>query len=200
MLTRGHSWIMTTFFIGAAGMAPAHALTLGPDELARLRARDVVITVAPDNDGADGVVEAAIDVAAPRSSVWPVLFDCARAPSFMPALKSCSVLSKGPGDAWDVREHRVSWTDYLPDSRSVFRSEYVKETSIRFSRVEGDLTCLEGEWRLEPLDGGKRTRLSYRVRIGIGLPVPAFLIRGALERDVPSFLKALRAEIERPTG
>ena len=179
---------------------PALALTLGPEELALLRSGAAVVTVSPDGDGADGRVEAAIDIAAPRAKVWPVLLDCARAPSFMPALKACTVLSKGPGDAWDVREHRISWTDFLPETRSVFRSEYTRETLIRFTRVEGDLSFLEGDWRLEPLDGGTRTRLHYRARIGINLPVPSFLIRGALERDVPNFLRALRAEILRPAA
>lgn len=191
---------LATISVIGSGVSSAIASTIDTDEIARLASREVVISVVSDDAGADGIVDAAIDVAAPRARVWPVLLDCARAPNFMPALKSCSVLSKDPSNAWDVREHRVSWTDFLPDTRNVFRSEYIKETSIRFTRVEGDLSILDGEWQLEPLDGGTRTRLHYRARIGIDLPVPSFLIRGALERDVPNFLKALRAEIEQPAN
>jgi Polyketide cyclase / dehydrase and lipid transport len=130
--------------------APAAARQLAPPELAKLKAGDTVITVVPDVGVADGHVEAIIDVAAPRTVVWPVLLDCARAPSSMRALKACSLLQTAPDGSWDIREHRVSWTELLPDTSSVFRSDYTKEALIRFSRVDGDLRLLEGEWRLEP--------------------------------------------------
>jgi hypothetical protein len=49
------------------------------------------------------------------------------------------------------------------------------------------------------LVGGAHTRLTNTARIGTNWLVPSFLVRTALERDVPNFLKSLRAEIERPT-
>lgn len=176
----------------------AEALDPGPAQRDPQHNRATSVKISPDSGGADGRVEAVIDIAAPRARVWSVMLDCARAPSFMPALKSCTVLSSDPNGASDVREHRTSWSELFPDMRSVFRSDYIKETSIRFTRVDGDLKFLEGDWRLEPLENGKRTRLHYRARIGIAWPVPSFLIRNALERDVPLFLETLRTEIERP--
>jgi uncharacterized membrane protein len=158
--------------------------------------REVFVTVVPDSAGADGRVEAVIEIAASTAQVWAVMLDCARAPNFMPALKSCTVLQADPNGDWDIREHRVSWIALLPDTRSVFRSQYVEYKSISFSRVDGDFQILEGSWQLQPIDDGARTRLSYRARIGIALPIPAFLLRSALESDVPKFLKALRTEIE----
>ena len=56
------------------------------------------------------------------------------------------------------------------------------------------LKFLQGTWRLQPLNDGIRTRLRYSVRIGVAAPVPGFIIRSALEADVPKLLKALRAE------
>ncbi len=170
---------------------------MSADDAARLKSGEALVNVTPDDAGADGRVDASIEVAAPASQAWAAMIDCARAPSFMPALKACKVLNSDPGGAWDVREHRVSWIAILPDIRSVFRSDYVENTSIRFSRVDGDFKVLEGDWRLEPVSGGKRTRLFYRARIAIALPLPAFMLRAALESDVPKFLIALRTEIER---
>jgi hypothetical protein len=70
----------------------------------------------------------------------------------------------------------------------------VPDKEIRFARVSGTLKFLKGFWRLEALNGGTRTRLLYSVRIGVAAPVPGFMIRSALESDVPALLKALRSE------
>jgi len=204
--TRSHR---QSFHVGArlvalvalcAGMAmrPAAAKTnWSAEELSILRGGTAIVSVTPADGPADGHVRAAIDVPAPKSAVWAVLFDCAGAPAFMPSLQSCTVMQQGPGGAWDVREHQVQWTSFLPNVRSVFRSEYVTEESIVFSRVEGDLSYLEGAWRLEPLAGGKATRIHYDARVGFSSLVPGFLVRNALLKDIPQFLGVIRQEVLR---
>ena len=155
------------------------------------------MNVAPDDSGeADGQIEAVIDVAAPPAKVWTVMLDCQRALKFMEGLKSCRVLERGPNDAWDIREHKSKWLAILPELRSVFRSEYLRDKEIKFQRVAGDIKVLQGGWRLEPLTGGTSTRLTYHSRIGISAPIPGFILRGALESDVPKRLKALREDVE----
>ena len=185
----------------ASGTLPvphASAFEIGADELRRLKAREVLVNVVPDDSGeADGQIEAVIDVAAPPAKVWTVMLDCQRALKFMEGLKSCRVLERGPNDAWDIREHKSKWLAILPEMRSVFRSEYVRDKEIKFKRVEGDIKFLQGGWRLEPLNGSAGTRLFYRARIGISAPVPGFILRGALESDVPKRLEALRDDVER---
>lgn len=177
--------------------APALAVELGAAELQRLNARDVIVRVEADPSGeADGSIDAAIDVAAPPARLWSVMLDCQRALIFIEGLKSCRVLERGPNDAWDIREHKSKWLAILPELRSVFRSDYKANSEIKFRRVEGDIRFLEGQWKLEPLAGGTATRLTYRARIGISAPVPGFMLRAALESDVPKRLKALRAEAE----
>ena len=146
---------------------------------------------------ADGQILAAIDIPASPDRVWTVLLDCAGATSFMPSLRSCLILERGPGLTWDVREHRVQWTSFLPEMRSVFRSHYKQNVSIKFSRVEGDLAFLDGEWRLQPLPGGGGTRLIYDTRVGFHALVPGFMVRSALLDDIPKFLVTLRDEILR---
>ena len=83
----------------------------------------------------------------------------------------------------------------LPAVRSVFKSTYVDKTSIRFERAAGsDLTDLEGEWNLAPLQQGAWTRLTYRARFGFHPLVPGFIIRQSLAADFPQFLEKIRAE------
>ncbi|MGQ0671928.1 MAG: SRPBCC family protein [Hyphomicrobium sp.] len=175
----------------------AVAVELTPGEQTRLSAGEAVVRVNEAPRPADGAIFGAIDIPASPSQVWSVLYDCATAASFMPSLKSCTVLKSSPDQSWDVREHRVEWTSFLPEVRSVFRSEYRRDASIRFARVEGDLTHLDGEWRLEPLAGGRGTRLVYDTRVGFHALVPSFMVRGALTEDIPVFLATIRTEVLR---
>jgi hypothetical protein len=173
---------------------PVRAGDLSADELAKLKAGEALVSVSEDSGEADGHIEAAIEIPAAPHRVWQVMTDCARAPKFVAGLISCRVMEIGPGGAWDIREHRSKWMSMLPETVSVFRSDYVPDKEIRFARVSGTLKFLKGLWRLEGLNGGARTRLRYSVRVGVSAPVPGFMIRSALESDVPKLLKALRAE------
>ena len=174
--------------------AQAHAEDLSGEQLARLKAGDALVSVEEDTGGADGHIEAAIEIPASPHRLWQVMTDCARAPKFVAGLKSCRIVEQGPSGTWDIREHRSQWMSMMPETISVFRSDYTLDTEIRFQRVSGTLKFLQGSWRLQPLGNGNRTRLHYSVRIGVAAPVPGFMIRSALEADVPKLLKALRAE------
>ncbi|PPC85652.1 MAG: polyketide cyclase [Hyphomicrobium sp.] len=188
-------------FVATASIChPAAAFELSSDEKATLKSGQAVVRVAPTEAPADGHVMAAIDIAAPRARVWQVLSDCAHAPAVMPNLTYCAVLENGPGGQWDIREHRVTWIKLLPEIRTQFRSDYVKDTSIRFQLVGGDMRALEGEWRLEPLKGGAATRLTYNARVGFGALIPGFVIRNALANDVPGFLMAIKAVSTQPSA
>ena len=184
--------IFTSALVAAV---PARADTVSADDLARLGAGHAVVRVTEAAAPADGIVEAMIDVAAPKARVWEVLYECAGATRFMKNLKSCTVLQRGPGDAWDVREHQVAWTSLLPNIRNVFRSEYTRESSIRFQRISGDLAIMDGEWRLQPIGSGAVTRLIYRAKVGFNAFVPGFLVRNALAEDIPNFLQTLKREM-----
>lgn len=184
----------------AASASNASAAALTPADILRIAKAPPIVSVEPAPSPADGEVLASIDIPAPPGEVWRVLFDCARAPAIMPSLTSCRVLETGPGGAWDVREHRVQWISLLPEIASRFRSDYIQEKNIRFQLIGGDLSALDGEWRLQPLFHGAATQLSYRARVGFGALIPSFVIRNALQSDIPRFLQAIRAEAMRGAG
>ena len=151
----------------------------------------------PDDRGADGVVSGVVDIPARPAVVWKILYDCPNAPKIMSNLKSCRVLQSEGGLAAksDVREHQIVWTSLLPTVRSVFRSQYVTNSSIEFVKTDGgELTVLEGEWRLEPTKTGEGTRLLYRARFGFLPLMPSFLVRQSLAADFPVFLETIRGE------
>jgi carbon monoxide dehydrogenase subunit G len=171
----------------------AMALDLDAAALEKLKAGEPVTAYTPDkSEKAAGLIEAVIDVPASPDTVWKILTDCEINLKVFNGLKTCKIVSVAADGLSDTREHTISWSRLLPTLRSVFKSQYEAPKEIRFNRVEGDLKELKGMWRLEVLPGGGGTRLHYAASIAIGLPVPASLIRTALESDMPKTLKAIR--------
>jgi ribosome-associated toxin RatA of RatAB toxin-antitoxin module len=168
-------------------------------ESARVERGETYIHVTRDPKGGAGIVEAVIDIAVSPMALWTVMLDCARAPKFVESLKSCRVLERDPSGAWDVREHVVDIGMILPNFRSVFRSDYVKNHMIRFRQIEGTMDLVEGTWWLTPKLDGAGTRLFYRARVATSLPVPDSLLRAIMEDDAPKTLQALKTEAERAT-
>jgi carbon monoxide dehydrogenase subunit G len=183
--------VLSALCIGALGIGSSHALDLDAAALARLQAGEPVTAfVADAQESAAGVLEAVVDVPAPPQAVWKILTDCDLNVKVFNGLKACRVISRENDGATDVREHSISWSRLLPTVRSVFKSSYDTGTLIRFEKTEGDLKRLTGQWRLEPTPGG--TRLHYKADIAVGIPVPAMLVKAALEGDMPKTMKAIR--------
>ena len=53
----------------------------------------------------------------------------------------------------------------------------------------------EGEWRFDPVDGGRATRARYRFRLDLAGSVPAWMGRGRAARDVPALFDAIRRQL-----
>ena len=109
--------------------------------------------VTPSTEGA-GLIQAAIDIAAPPKTVWGVMNDCPALKKIIGGLVGCRIVSGDPAHGWDIREQVTKGNFFIPRIRNVVRNEYQPYTSIRFRKAGGDLMIEEGEWRLESLDSG----------------------------------------------
>lgn len=174
----------------AAGLAlNSAAATTAQDEPAP------AVEVTPDAQGASGVIHGVVDIAAPQATVWKVLLNCPGAPRLMVNLKSCRVLRRDEAGRWDERE-QISRGTILPGVRTVIHADYDAPSRVSFHSIAGDLKLLEGEWRLEPLDGGARTRLYYDSRITAPYGAPGPIVRSVLRSDMPRTLANLREASE----
>jgi hypothetical protein len=54
---------------------------------------------------------------------------------------------------------------------------------------------MEGSWWLLPQDDG-RVLLVYELALDPGMPIPRFLVRATLKRDLPKVVKAVRERAE----
>ena len=175
----------------ALAAGPAGAFDLPARAEALLERGRPWVDVRPDADGHSGQVRAAIDIAAPKETIWALMLDCDAALRMVGNLKSCRVLDRDPQGRWDVRE-QVSSAAFLPSVKSVYRSDYEPPNRIRFHRTGGDMKVFEGEWRLESrLDG---VRVIYEARAAAPFAVPGWIARATLRHEVPAALIALRRE------
>ena len=178
--------------IGAAILASAIPTSPG---LAAPPEAPATVSVTPDPQGSSGIVHGQVDINAPPETVWKVMVDCARLPQLMVDVKSCRVLQRDPAGRWDMRE-QISKGSILPSVRIVMRSDFDEPRSVKFHRTDGDFKVLEGQWLLEPLDGGARTRVLYESRMTAPFAAPGPIVRAILRRDMPKTLDNLRTASE----
>ena len=160
--------------------------------------RSVVRVTRDREGGAAALVFGAVDIDAPPSTVWKIMLDCSLAPDIVPGLKSCEIVEDSADGLWDIREHHVSFGAVFSDFVNIFRSDYIPNEEIQFQLVGGDLKTQEGVWRLEATGADQSmTRVYYRARLAIGKPVPRFLIRRTIRKDMPRIFRALKEKAER---
>jgi uncharacterized protein YndB with AHSA1/START domain len=168
--------------------------TVAPAWIGRLEAGDITLDVHPDAKGRGGEVRAAIDIAAPPAAVWNAILDCERAARMTPSVKRCRVLSRSEDGRSETREHLVRWSFLAPAIHSISRLDLEPRRTIRFRCTGGDIKACDGSWRLEPLAGGRATRVMYENRVSAPYSLPAGFVTMAMRRDVPAALRALRRE------
>ena len=176
-----------------AGAPSALAWTPDARVMRQLARGDSWAEVLPAADGA-GLIHAAIDIAAPPRTVWAVMTDCGMAAKLVVTMTSCRVVQGDQRIGWDVREQVTKGNFFVPAIRNVVRCDYQPYSLIRFHRTGGDLKVENGEWRLEPLDGGAGTRVVYVNRVAANIVAPAFVVRAGMKHDTPKVLLNLRRE------
>jgi ribosome-associated toxin RatA of RatAB toxin-antitoxin module len=162
----------------------------------QLAAGEVVVHTALDGDEPRGHVHAAVRINATPEAIWRVMMDCERAPSFVPGLKRCRRIQGAPDGTWELIEHQVKYSWFMPTVRYVFRADYQKPTRIDFQRVSGDIKDEHGTWLLEPTSDASATIVEYQVYIDSGFWIPGPLLRHSLRSDLPAGLAALRTRVE----
>ncbi len=182
--------LLTTLLAGA----PA-ALAWAPDAqvMRQLAGGASWAEVLPSPGGA-AIIHAAIDIAAPPKAVWAVMTDCKMAARLVVTVTACKVVEGDQRAGWDVREQVTRGNLIVPTIRNVFRSDYQPYTLIRFHRLAGDLRIEEGEWRLQAIDGGAATRVTYVNKVAANIVAPAFLVRAGMKHDTSQVLLNLRRE------
>lgn len=154
-------------------------------------------------------IRAIAEVDAPPERVLAVLADVEHYPEFMPPTEHVKLL-RSEGDSavyyMEINPPVVARRDYcfkvafehLPDGK--LRSHWEAENKGCLPERKGivRVVATDGEWLLEPRDGGKRTQAVYRCHIEVGGQVPAWMVNQGSINQLPDVINSLRRVVSQP--
>ena len=158
-------------------------------------AREIIVNADRGDRPLTVVVRIAAEVDAPPTAIWEILTACEIAPEYVPNVVSCKKLEELDGGRADLFVQTIKPIFFLPTFEHVFRLDYTPYTRIDVHRVSGPIAHMEGSWWLLPQDNG-RILLVYQVAVDPGLPIPRFLVRATMKRDLPKIMQAVRERAE----
>ncbi len=160
-----------------------------------IAAREVQIYVERSDRPLSAEVKLAAEVDAPATAIWDVLKACEISPEYVPDIQSCKKLEELDGGRADLFVQTIKPIFFLPTFEHVFRLDYTPYTRIDVNRVSGPIAHLHGTWWLVPEDNG-RILLVYEFELDPGMPIPRFMVRATLRRDLPKVITAVRERAE----
>ena len=160
-----------------------------------IAAREVQIFVERSDRPLTAEVKLAAEVDAPATAIWDVLKACEIAPEYVPNVQSCKKLEELDGGRAELFVQTVKPVFFLPTFEHEFRLDYTPYSRIDVNRVSGPIAHMQGTWWLLPEDNG-RILLVYELALDPGMPIPRFLVRATLKRDLPKVIAAVRERAE----
>jgi ribosome-associated toxin RatA of RatAB toxin-antitoxin module len=140
-------------------------------------------------------VKVAAKIDAPAAAIFEVLRACEVAPEYVPNVQSCRRLEVLDGGRAELFVQTVKPVFFMPSFEHVFRMDYTPMSRIDVRRVSGPIALLEGTWWLVPRDDGA-ILLVYELALDPGMPIPRFVVRATLKRDLPRVVAAVRERAE----
>jgi hypothetical protein len=158
-------------------------------------AREVQVYVERSDRPLTAEVKVAVEIDAPAQAIWDVLKACEISPEYVPNVQSCTKLDELDGGRAELFQQTIKPVFFMPTFEHVFRLDYTPYTRIDVNRVSGPIALLQGTWWLLPEANG-RILLVYELSLDPGMPIPRFLVRATLKRDLPKVLGAVRERAE----
>ncbi len=185
--------IVTIATLLVVWLAPASAQSQDVDWLDHELLATGAMQVETESTGPLGEVTArvALIIDAPAQTIWDVLTACEIAPEYVPNVHSCELLETLDDGRAQIFVQQIRAVFFLPRFEHVFRLDYQPYERVDVTRISGPLGSLEGFWVLLPQSDG-RILLAHQLQLDPGTPIPRFLVRGRLRRDLPTALNALR--------
>jgi ribosome-associated toxin RatA of RatAB toxin-antitoxin module len=138
--------------------------------------------------------EGATEVAATPAEVLAVVADFDAYPDWVANLEQVEVLARDRRG----RGTRVAFRLRTPMGEQAYTLAYRYRpgaAGVDWTYVEGTLDDLAGSYTLEPAGDGA-TRVTYRLEVAVGLPLPGLVKRQAARQIVRSALGDLKRRVE----
>lgn len=126
--------------------------------------------------------------------VWQVLADYNNAPRVFPMMKKCQILEDhGPSK---LVLHCVEPSGPVGTFEYIVEIKEQAPKALEWHRKSGDFKEVDGFWKLEPLDGGHSTLVTYSSHVNGGLFIPQILIKRQAHADMPIVMASLKRQSE----
>jgi ribosome-associated toxin RatA of RatAB toxin-antitoxin module len=138
--------------------------------------------------------EGATEVSATPGQVMAVVADFETYPDWVASMDEVEVLARDRRG----RGTRVAFRLRTPLGEQAYTLAYryqPRDTGVSWTYVEGTLEDLAGSYTLEPTGDGA-TRVTYRLEVAIGKPLPGLVKRQAARQIVRSALADLKRRVE----
>lgn len=186
-------------WLGAVALVSAAEAVSQPDlswiDREAVAAREIIVNADRGDRPLTVVVRIAAEVDAAPTAIWQILTACEIAPEYVPNVVSCKKVEELDGGRADLFVQTIKPIFFLPTFEHVFRLDYTPWSRIDVHRVSGPIEHMEGSWWLLPQNNG-RILLVYQVAVDPGLPIPRFLVRATMKRDLPKIMMAVRERAE----
>ncbi|HZD01097.1 MAG TPA: SRPBCC family protein [Actinomycetes bacterium] len=137
--------------------------------------------------------EGAIEVSATAKEIMAVIADFESYPEWVGNMQEVEVLERDRRG----RGSLVAFKLRTPVMAAAYTLAYAyasRDRGMSWTYHEGTLQDLSGSYELEPLDGS--TRVTYRLDVEIGMPLPGLVKRQAARQIVRSALNDLKRRVE----
>ena len=205
---RVRTFISAFLFVTASQTAGAVDLQAPPGWTEASRNKDIVIFYQENDRAHVRAFKAVGDADATPEAVFRVVTDVESHPKFMPFTKESRIVKRineseiiayqviappmiSARDS-DLHIHVFPGTG----ANSIWRSEWFSVPD--FEPAHKDLVrmpIVEGSWQFEPLDGGRRTRITYTSLTNIGGSVPGWITNMSNLSVIPNIFDAVRKRI-----
>jgi ribosome-associated toxin RatA of RatAB toxin-antitoxin module len=138
--------------------------------------------------------EGSTEVAATPAEVMAVVADFEAYPDWVGNLEEVEVLARDRRG----RGTRVAFRLRTPMGDQAYTLAYryqPRDTGVTWTYVEGTLDDLAGSYTLEPAADGA-TKVTYRLEVALGVPLPGLVKRQAAKQIVRSALSDLKRRVE----
>lgn len=179
------------FSSGAAGQTEDSDST--DEAMERLRAGEILVENAR-TDESGGSVRVQALMHGNLNEFWAYIASCESVFSYVDGMRACELISVEKGEGMDT----TTLSQSVKKSWIVPRIDYTMEVQrypmekIDFRLLEGDLKEMDGGWQFEVLPGERGIIVTHEIHVRPSFPVPRWLIRRSMRKDIPDMLACLR--------
>lgn len=131
----------------------------------------------------------------PPDKVWGIISDCSKYKGRMPRVAAAKLV-KQEGNKFTCE---VTVEVPFPFSNLTAVTEATHEESAsgmsrRWKLIRGDYKRNEGSWEIKPIDGGKKSEVTYTLHVEPNTALPASILEAAQKKAIPDLFVRLEKE------